>query len=611
MDTRHRYAEKISAILKSLPSKPGVYQYFDETGKIIYVGKAKDLKKRVSSYFNKDQGVSGKVQVLVKRIADIRTIVVGSEMDALLLENNLIKEHQPRYNILLKDDKTYPWIVIRNEPFPRIHSTRTMVKDGSQYFGPYASVKAMHTLLELVRRLYTIRTCTLNLSKANLKQGKYKVCLEYHIGNCKGPCEGRQSEDEYNGMVRNIRSIIKGQINPVKNELHAEMMEYAGRMEFEKAQTVKEKLEWLEKFQARSTVVSPTVTNVDVVSIVSDAKAGYVNFLKVENGAVIQGHTLELRKRLDETDEELLLMGLMELRQRFESTSPEIIVPFEPETEWPGVIFTVPQRGDKKSLLELSERNAKYYRMELEKQKDLVDPERHSKRILKQMQTDLRMPVTPAHIECFDNSNLQGSYPVASMVVFRNARPEKKEYRHFNIKTVEGPNDFASMEEIIFRRYSRLLEEEKPLPQLIVVDGGKGQLSAAVGSLGKLGLRGKITIMGIAKRLEELYFPDDPVPLYLDKKSDTLRIIQQLRDEAHRFGITHHRKQREKGTIKTSLTGIEGIGEATATKLLRALKSVKRITTATREELEAVIGKAKAQYVLEWAEKQKKDHSKP
>lgn len=604
MDARQRYAEKLQPILRTLPSEPGIYQYFDETGKIIYVGKAKDLRKRVSSYFNKDQSLSGKVQVLVRRIADIRTIVVPTEMDALLLENNLIKEHQPRYNILLKDDKTYPWIVIKNEPFPRIFSTRTMVNDGSQYFGPYASVKAMHTLLDLVKRLYSIRTCSLNLSQSNIAAGRFRVCLEYQIGNCKGPCEEKQTEDDYNKMVRHIRDILRGQINPVKNDLRIEMMAFAGRMEFEKAQEVKEKLEWLEKFQSRSTVVSPTLTHVDVVSIVSDEKAGFVNFLKIAHGAVIQGHTLELRKRLDETDEELLLLGLTELRQRFASTSPEIIVPFALETNWPGIIFTVPQRGDKKSLLDLSERNAKHYRMEIEKQNDLVDPDRRSKRILKQMQTDLRMPQLPEHIECFDNSNTQGTFPVAAMVVFRNARPDKKEYRHFNIKTVEGPNDFASMEEIILRRYGRLLDEEKPLPQLIVVDGGKGQLSAAVSSLEKLGLRGKITIMGIAKRLEELYFPDDQVPLYLDKKSETLRIIQQMRDEAHRFGITHHRKRREKGTIKTSLTDIAGIGESTATKLLQHFKSVKRISQAPREALEAVVGKAKTDIILDWVNHQ-------
>lgn len=600
MNPNHRHADHLAAILKTLPSKPGVYQYYDESGTIIYVGKAKDLKKRVSSYFNKEQGMSGKVQVLVRRVADIRTIVVNTEMDALLLENNLIKEHQPRYNILLKDDKTYPWIVIRNEPFPRIHATRTVVKDGSQYFGPYASVKAMHTLLDLLRHLYSIRNCSLNLTNNNIRSGKYKVCLEYHIGNCKGPCEGKQTAEEYNTMVNQIRQIIRGQINPVKKELHDSMMAFAATMEFEKAQEIKEKLEWLEKYQARSTVVSPTVTNVDVVTIVANEQAGYVNYLKVENGAVIQAFTLELRKRLDETPEEMLMLGLTEMRQMFQSTSPEIIVPFAPDTDWPGVTFTVPQRGDKKSLLDLSERNARQFRFEMEKQRDLVDPDRHSKRILTQMQADLRMPVKPAHIECFDNSNIQGAYPVAAMVVFKNGRPEKKEYRHFNIKTVEGPNDFASMEEIIHRRYSRLLEEEKPLPQLIVVDGGKGQLSAAVSSLEKLGLRGRITILGIAKRLEELYFPDDPVPLYLDKKSETLKVIQQMRDEAHRFGITHHRQRREKGTIKTSLTEIDGIGETTASKLLKHFKSVKRIQEATPEELEKVVGKSKAAVIIAW-----------
>ena len=587
------FSEKLSNIVKVLPNKPGVYQYFDADGKIIYVGKAKDLKKRVSSYFNKDQTQSGKVQVLVKRIRDIRFIVTNSEGEALLLENNLIKEFQPRYNILLKDDKTYPWIILKKEPFPRIFYTRNKIKDGSEYFGPFASVKSMHTLLELVHQTYPLRNCSLNLAQKYIDEGKYKVCLQYHIGKCLGPCQGLQSKENYNGLVRAAREIIKGNISGVKAQLKEEMMAFAEKMEFEKAQYIKEKIERLENYQAKSVVVNPLISNVDVFSILSDEKSAFVNYLKVEAGAVIQAYTLELKKKLEESDEELLLLAVTELRSRFESTSTEVILPFQPETELPGITLTVPQRGDKKSLLELSERNAKYFRLEQEKQKDLVDPDRHGKRIIKQMQSDLRMPVAPDHIECFDNSNTQGSYPVASMVVFKNAKPDKKEYRHFNIKTVEGPNDFASMEEIITRRYSRLLDEQKPLPQLIIVDGGKGQLSSAVGALDRIGLRGKITIIGIAKRLEEIYFPEDSIPLYIDKKSETLRIIQQLRDEAHRFGITHHRKRREKGTIKTELTSIPGIGTQTATLLLAKFRSIKRIKEANTEELINVIGQAK------------------
>lgn len=587
------FSEKLSNIVKVLPNKPGVYQYFDADGKIIYVGKAKDLKKRVSSYFNKDQTQSGKVQVLVKRIRDIRFIVTNSEGEALLLENNLIKEFQPRYNILLKDDKTYPWIILKKEPFPRIFYTRNKIKDGSEYFGPFASVKSMHTLLELVHQTYPLRNCSLNLAQKYIDEGKYKVCLQYHIGKCLGPCQGLQSKENYIGLVRAAREIIKGNISGVKAQLKEEMMAFAEKMEFEKAQYIKEKIERLENYQAKSVVVNPLISNVDVFSILSDEKSAFVNYLKVEAGAVIQAYTLELKKKLEESDEELLLLAVTELRGRFESTSTEVILPFQPETELPGITLTVPQRGDKKSLLELSERNAKYFRLEQEKQKDLVDPDRHGKRIIKQMQSDLRMPVAPDHIECFDNSNTQGSYPVASMVVFKNAKPDKKEYRHFNIKTVEGPNDFASMEEIITRRYSRLLDEQKPLPQLIIVDGGKGQLSSAVGALERIGLRGKITIIGIAKKLEEIYFPEDSIPLYIDKKSETLRIIQQLRDEAHRFGITHHRKRREKGTIKTELTSIPGIGSQTATLLLSKFRSIKRIKEANTEELIIVIGQAK------------------
>jgi excinuclease ABC subunit C len=591
-DTKH--TGHIQSILKILPHKPGVYQYFNSDGTIIYVGKAKDLKKRVASYFNKDNTLSGKVMMLVKNIADIKYIVVGSELDALLLENNLIKEHQPKYNINLKDDKTYPWICIKNEPFPRVFPTRNLIKDGSKYFGPYASGKMMHTLLDLIRQLYQLRTCSLRLTPENIQRNKFSLCLQYHIGNCKGPCTGLQTEDEYNETVLAIRHIIKGNITAAANELRKMMMQHAANLEFEKAQLIKEKLEILDNYQSKSTVVNPAIANVDVFSVVSDEKSGYANYMKVIEGRIVQAHTLEIRKKLDENDSELLDFAIAEFRQRFECDAPEILVSTQPETEIPGVTITIPQRGDKKQLLELSESNAKYFRLEKLKQAELVDPERRSMRVLTQMMKDLRMNVLPEHIECFDNSNIQGEYPVAAMVVFKQAKPDKKEYRHFNIKTVEGPNDFASMEEIIHRRYSRLLEEQKPLPQLIVIDGGKGQLSAALKSIDLLGLRGRITIIGIAKKLEEIYYPGDTLPMYLDKKSESLRIIQHLRDEAHRFGITHHRKRRERGTIKTQLTEIKGVGEATADLLLKKFKSVKRIKDASVEDLEEVVGKAKA-----------------
>jgi len=596
----NKYFSHLEGIVKNLPHKPGVYQYFDEKNRIIYVGKAKDLKKRVSSYFVKINSVSGKVQMLVRRIADIRYIVVDTEQDAFLLENNLIKKYRPHYNVALKDDKTFPWICIRNEPFPRIYPTRNVVRDGSVYFGPYANVRLMHTLLDLTRQLYPLRTCSLHLTPKNIEAGKFKVCLEFHLGNCKGPCEGHQTMEDYDLSVQSIREIIKGNIHTVVKQLKELMMEYAGRMEFEKAQLVKEKLELLDKYQSKSTVVNPSINDVDVFSIISDASTAYVNFMKVMNGAIIQVHTIEIHKKLDEPDEELLTLAVTEIRQRFESQSPELILPFSLDYEMKGVIYTIPKIGDKKKLLELSQRNVKYYQLEREKQKDMVDPENRSNRILEQAMKDLRMTELPKHIECFDNSNIQGEYPVAAMVCFKNARPDKSEYRHFNIKTVEGPNDFASMEEIIYRRYHRLLEEGKPIPQLIVVDGGKGQLSAAIGSLAKLGLMGKVTVIGIAKKLEEIYYPNDPLPMYLDKKSETLRLIQQMRDEAHRFGITHHRKRREKGTIRSVLTDIDGIGYRTAQELLWKFKSVKNIKNARLEELEVVIGKSKGKIVYEF-----------
>jgi excinuclease ABC subunit C len=594
----NKYFSHLEGIVKNLPGKPGVYQFFDEKNRIIYVGKAKHLKKRVSSYFNKINSVSGKVQMLVRRIADIRYIVVDTEQDAFLLENNLIKKYQPHYNVALKDDKTFPWICIKNEPFPRVFSTRHVVRDGSTYFGPYANVRLMHTLLDLARQLYPLRNCNLNLTEKNIQAKKFRVCLEYHLGNCKGPCEALQTREDYDLSIASIKEIIKGNIQMVTRQLRELMMEYASRMEFEKAHLVKEKLELVEKFQSKSTVVNPSINNVDVYSILDDIGHAYVNFMKVMNGAIIQVHTIELVKKLDESPEELLSIAVVDLRQRFESQTPEIILPFEIDLAIPGVSITIPKIGDKKKLLELSQRNVKYYQLEKEKQKELVDPEHRSNRILSQAMTDLRMTEMPVHIECFDNSNIQGSYPVAAMVCFKNAKPDKSEYRHFNIRTVEGPNDFASMEEIIYRRYKRLLDEGTPLPQLIVIDGGKGQLSAALKSIEKLGLTGRMTIIGIAKKLEEIYYPNDPLPMYLDKKSETLRLIQHMRDEAHRFGITHHRRKREKGSMKAQLTDIEGIGYTTNQTLLRKFKSVKNIRMATMEELQEVIGKAKAEIVF-------------
>jgi len=597
-------SEHISSLVKALPHNPGVYQYYDVEGKIIYVGKAKNLKKRVSSYFNKDQSENGKTQILVKKIVDIKFIIVDTELDALLLENNLIKKYQPRYNVLLKDDKTYPWICIKNERFPRVFTTRNIVKDGSLYFGPYASVKVMHTVLDLIKQLFKLRNCNLNLSEENIKAKKFKVCLEYHIGNCKAPCIANESEEEYNQTIANIKEIVKGNISTVSKHLKTLLNEHVGKLEFEKAHTIKEKIDALEKFQSKSTVVSPTITNVDVFSITSDEKTAYVNFLKVVNGSIIQGHTIELKKKLDESNQELLSLSIVELRERFHSDAKEVIVPFEIETEFPGIEFIIPQRGDKKHLLELSERNVEYYKREKIKQESLVDPERHTKRILEQMKKDLRLTEEPRHIECFDNSNFQGAYPVAAMTVFKDCKPSKKDYRHFNIKTVEGPDDFASMEEIIYRRYKRVQEENLSMPQLIVIDGGKGQLTSALESLDKLGLRGKVAIIGIAKKLEEIYFPGDSIPLYLDKRSESLKIIQQIRDEAHRFGITHHRSKRDKGTLKTELTEIKGISDTSAQKLLSHFKSVKKVKEASENELEGVIGKAKAKTIIDYYKQQ-------
>ncbi|MFV0306075.1 MAG: excinuclease ABC subunit UvrC [Moheibacter sp.] len=596
--------KNLKLTIQSLPNKPGVYQYFDKNGKILYIGKAKSLKKRVSSYFTKTHD-SGKTRILVSKIVDIQTIVVDTEFDALLLENNLIKKYLPRYNVMLRDDKTYPWICIKNEPFPRIFKTRKVIKDGSEYFGPYASVSILHALLDLIKEIYPLRTCNYDLSQKNIEAGKFKVCLEYHIGNCLGPCEGFQSIEDYENNIQSIKQIIKGNYNDAIRHMTNLMKNYAENLDFETAQSIKEKIELVKNHQAKSTVVSPTIGNVDVFSIISDESTAYINFLRVHNGAIIQSHTLELKKKLDEPNEELLESAIIELLDRFEQQSKEIFLPFELDLEIPNIKITVPQIGDKKRLIELSERNAKYYRLEQLKQMKIIDPDRHTNRIMAQMKKDLRMPVEPRHIEGFDNSNIQGTNPVSACVVFKNGKPNKKEYRIFNVKTVKGPDDFATMEEVIYRRYKRILEEQGELPQLIVIDGGKGQLSAALKSIDKLNLRGKITIIGIAKRLEEIFFPGDSIPLYLDKSSETLKVLQHVRNESHRFGITKHRNRRSNNSFNSELETISGIGEKTIQDLLRKFKSVKRIKSATKDELAEVIGNSRAEKILQFFKSQK------
>ena len=584
-------SDLIEIQLKSLPQVAGVYQYFDKSDRVIYVGKAKNLKKRVSSYFNKVHD-NKKTTVLVKNIVRIEHIVVETEMDALLLENNLIKKYQPRYNVLLKDDKTYPWICIKKEPFPRVFYTRRVIKDGSEYFGPYTNMKTVMTLLGLVRSLYPLRSCKFDLSEDKVNTGKYKVCLEYHMGNCLAPCTKQIEAEAYENNIKAIREIIKGNFKESIQGFKKQMDSYAAAMEFEKAQTVKEKIESLTNYQAKSTIVNSKINNVDVFSIVSDESYGYINYIQVSHGAIIRSHTLEIKKKLDETDATLLQLGIVEIRQLFFSSAKEIFLS-EAVALGEKLKVSVPLQGDKRKLVDLSIRNAKFFRMERFKQMKIVDPERHTSRIMSQMKTDLRLPKEPYHIECFDNSNIQGSNPVAACVVFKNGKPNKKEYRHYNIKTVEGPDDFASMEEVVYRRYKRLLEEEASLPQLIVIDGGKGQLSSAVKSLDLLGLRGKISIVGIAKRLEEIYFPGDSIPLYLDKRSESLKILQRARDEAHRFGITFHRQKRSKESLNSKLDQIEGIGPATRDKLLAHFKSLKRIKEASKEAIVSVLGKQK------------------
>ena len=595
----------VSTILPSLSDQPGVYQFYDKNGEIIYIGKAKNLRKRVSSYFTKKKFESYKIKVLVDRIQDLKVIVVNSESDALLLENNLIKKHQPRYNILLKDDKTFPWICIKNEPFPRVFSTRTIINDGSKYYGPYTSAYAVKILLGLIRQLYQLRTCKLSLSEQNIKAEKFKVCLEYHIGNCKGPCIGLQSPEEYERNISQIRDIIKGNLSDVLTYLKGEMKKYAAEFKFEEANQFKEKIEILSRYQSKSTIVNSAIHDVEVYSIISDEKEAFVNFLKVVKGAIVQAHTVEIKKKLDEEDKELLAFALTDIRNRIESNSREIIVPVDMKEYFPHLQITVPQRGDKLKLLELSLRNAKSYRLEKLKRSASKKTAGATDRVLKAVQADFRLKEFPRHIECFDNSNMQGSEPVAACVVFRNGKPQKKEYRHYNIKEVEGIDDFASMKEVVYRRYKRLLNEKQALPQLIVVDGGKGQLSAALNSLDQLDLRGKIAIVGIAKKLEEIYFPGDPVPLYIDKNSESLKLIQALRNEAHRFGITFHRLKRSGAMTSSAMEGISGIGQRSIEKLFKRFKSMDRIKMATTEELTEEVGLSRARLIQEHFQKKR------
>jgi len=592
-------SEEIRLKLKVLPDKPGVYQFFDASDKILYVGKAKNLKKRVTSYFNKTLD-SGKTRVLVRQIVDIKYIVVDTELDALLLENNLIKKYQPKYNIQLKDDKTYPWICIKKEPFPRVFTTRRIIKDGSKYFGPYPSVKVVNTLLAFIRELYPLRSCSLDLSPKKIAEGKHKVCLEYHLGNCLGPCEGFEAQDNYDHYIDEIEHIVKGHIGDVIKSLKNKMNEYSASMNFEQAQQVKLKIDTINRYKAKSTVVSPSIHQVEVITVLQDPKTAFVNYLAINSGAIIHGFTVEVKKKLEETDAEIISYVLPEMRSRFNSITTEVLLAEDIDIELEGTKFFVPQRGDKKALIELSQRNTKFYRLEKRKQEQIKNPERHTERILEQIRIDFRLKDSPVHIECFDNSNLQGTNAVSACVVFKNAKPSKKDYRHFNIKTVEGPDDFASMEEAVYRRYKRLLEEKQSLPQLIVIDGGKGQLSASLTALERLDLRGKIAIVGIAKRLEEIFFPGDSYPIYIDKKSESLRVIQYLRNEAHRFGITHHRNKRSKASLTSELTQIKGIGPGAHEDLIKNLKSIQKIKTSSLEELSSIIGKSKAKLVFNY-----------
>ncbi len=588
----------LEGIIKNIPSSPGCYQFFDENGVIIYIGKAKDLKRRVSSYFNKIQD-SPKTKILVKKIRNIQYIVVESEQDALLLENNMIKEHRPRYNIMLKDDKTYPWIVVKNEPFPRIFSTRTVIKDKSLYFGPYSSPYMIKVLLKLIRGIYPIRTCNLILTPDRIDQGKYRVCLQYHIKNCLGPCEKLQSKEDYDKNIAEIIQILKGDVSQLSDKLYDEMQNLSQQLKFEEAHRVKEKYFLLENYKAKSVVSSMNLSDVDVFSLDENGQSVYINYLHIRNGLIVRGYTFEYKRFFDEPKEEILAFGIIEMRGRFQSNAKEIIVPFEPDIQLEGVTITVPQRGEKNKLLILSKKNVYQYKVDKLKQSQQLNSEQRKTRVISVLKNDLHLLSLPVHIECFDNSNIQGTNPVSACVVFKNGKPSKKDYRHFNVKTVEGPNDFESMYECVYRRYHRLKEENKSFPQLIVIDGGKGQLSFAVQALKDLDLYGKIAIIGIAKRLEEIYFPNDSIPLYLDKNSESLKLIQQLRDEAHRFGITFHRKKRSKQQTASELDRIRGIGDKTKNILLNEFKSVKRIREASYEKISELIGENRANLLMD------------
>ncbi|TNF49426.1 MAG: excinuclease ABC subunit UvrC [Bacteroidetes bacterium] len=595
--------EQLKDKVRLLPEKPGVYQFFDSNGQIIYVGKAKNLKKRVTSYFAK-QHDNGKTILLVKRIANLEYVVVGTELDALLLENNLIKKYQPKYNIQLKDDKTYPWICIKKERFPRVFSTRQLIRDGSKYYGPYGSVRVMNTLLDLIRELYPLRTCALDLSEEKIQQGKFKVCLEYHLGNCKAPCVGKQKEDSYLKMISQIEDLLKGNISGVLKVLRHQMKEQAALFLYEEAQLSKERIQALERYQAKSTVVSPRIHQVDVITMIEEKESAFINYLSIHNGAIVHAYTTEVKKKLDETRSDILGYVLPELRERYNSSSKEILTDEKPVDFFLSDLqFNVPQRGDKKELLDLSLRNVRFYILEKRKQEKIKNPEKHTERILEQLKKDFRLKDLPIHMECFDNSNFQGTNAVSACVVFKDAKPSKKDYRHFNVKTVEGPDDFATMEEVVYRRYSRMIAEGNELPQLIVIDGGKGQLSAAMNAIDKLALRGKTAVVGIAKKLEEIYFPGDQYPVYIDKRSESLKVIQHMRNEAHRFGITHHRNKRSKGAVVSELDSINGVGEATKSLLLRKFKSVSKIKDATLEDLSAVVGKSKGLIVYNYFHK--------
>lgn len=583
--------------MKKLPDKPGVYRFYDRNGKIIYVGKAKNLRKRVASYFGK--ALTGKIKVMMGRVAEIQHTVVESESEALLLENNMIKRHQPRYNVLMKDDKTFPWICVKEEPFPRVFMTRNVVRDGSVYYGPYTSVLMVRTLLDLIKQLYPLRTCNYNLSEERITADKYKVCLEYHLGNCLGPCVGKQSELDYNESIRQVKEILKGNIHTVTRYLKELMQRYAEELKYEEAQIIKVKLEILQKYRSKSTVVNPRIKDADVFGMDTEDDKIYVNYLKIIRGAVVQTHTIELRKRIEESNDELLSLAITELRERHSSKAGEIILGLTPDIRIENVKYTVPRQGDKKKLLELSERNARVYKLNLRKGR-IKPPEERSRQNLEKLKGDLHLPSMPVHIECFDNSNIQGSSPVAACVVFRNGRSSPKEYRHYNIKTVKGADDFRSMEEVVFRRYRRMLDEDSSLPDLVIIDGGKGQLNAAIKSLESLGIRGKVPVIGIAKKLEEIYFPGDPVPLFIDKNSISLKIIQNLRNEAHRFGISFHRDKRSKSMTRSSLDEIKGIGPKTRDMLIKEFGSLEKIKSIPEKDLQKLIGKSRTEKILDF-----------